>query len=442
MHILFLSDNFPPETNAPATRLHEHARRWVRAGHRVSVVTCAPNFPRGRVFDGYENRWLSRETIDGIEVYRVKTFITSNSGFALRTLDFLSFMLMGVLGGLLPRRPDVVVATSPQFFAAVGGWLLSVLRRKPFVFEVRDLWPASIAAVGVLRQSLFLRLLEKVELFLYRRAARIVTVTHAFQDDLVARGVPAKKIAVVTNGVDLERYAPRTRDEEAARELGVDGRFVVGYLGTHGMAHALENVLDAAERLRDLPRVVFLFVGSGAAKESLVREAARRELTNVVFHDPQPKERMPALWSVCDTVLVHLKDSPVFATVIPSKLFEAMGAGRPVLFAGPDGEAADIVRRARCGVCVPPEAPEALADAVRNLATNEEQREALASASAAAAQRYSREHLAERMLTELATVADGSAARDTTHGEGADSAPDFASTTGEAPEDTDRERAA
>ena len=398
MHVLFLSDNFPPETNAPATRLHEHARRWVRQGHRVTVVTCAPNFPRGEVFEGYQNRWLSREVVDGIEVLRVKTFITANSGFLLRTLDFLSFMVMGVLGGLLPRRPDLVVASSPQFFAAVGGWVLSVLRRRPFVFEVRDLWPASIAAVGAMRESRLLRLLERVELFLYRRARRVVTVTRSFREDLVRRGIPAEKIDVVTNGVDLERYAPGPRDAAVAREFGVDGKLVIGYLGTHGLAHALESVLDAAGQVRDLDQVRFLFIGSGAAKESLVTEARRRGLSNVLFGDPQPKRRMPDLWRLCDIALVHLKDMPVFETVIPSKIFEAMGMGRPVLLAGPDGEAADIVRSTGCGLWVPPEDPTAQARAVRSLAESPAQREALAASSLASAHGYSRDALAAEML--------------------------------------------
>jgi len=401
MHVLFLSDNFPPETNAPATRLHEHARRWVRAGHRVSVVTCAPNFPEGRVHAGYRNRWLSRETIDGVEVIRVKTFISSNSGFLLRTLDFLSFMVMGFLGGLLVRKPDVVVATSPQFFAAVGGWALSVVRRRPFVFELRDLWPASIAAVGAMRRSFLLRSLERLELFLYRRAKAIVAVTRAFRRDLLERGIDGDKIAVVTNGVDLERYAPRERDEATAHEFGVEGKFVVGYLGTHGLAHALENVLHAADRLRGLPEVHFLFVGSGAAKPALVSEAERLGLENVSFHDPVAKERMPELWSLCDTVLVHLKDTPVFETVIPSKIFEAMGMGRPVLLAGPEGEAAAILRETDAGLWVPAEDPEFLARAVRELARNPELRERHAAASRAAAPTYSRDVLAERMLEVL-----------------------------------------
>ncbi len=407
MHILFLSDNFPPETNAPATRLFEHARRWVRDGHRVTVVTCAPNFPQGKVHAGYRNRWLQRETIEGIEVLRVKTFITANSGFLLRTLDYLSFMVMGFLGGLLPRRPDVVVATSPQFFCAVGGWLLAAVRRKPFVFELRDLWPASIAAVGAMRDSRLLGWLEKLELFLYRRAAAIVTVTCSFRRDLEARGIDPRKIHVVTNGVDLERYEPRERDPAVAREFGVEDKLVVGYLGTHGMAHALHNVLDAAEGLDDVPEAHFLFIGDGAAKPALVAAAAERGLENVSFHDPQPKERMPELWALCDLVLVHLKDDPVFETVIPSKIFEAMGMGKPILLAGPDGEAAEILRETGCGAWVPAEDPAALRAAVRSYA-EDPVRAAEAGASALrAASRFDRGRLAGDWITVVTAVVEG-----------------------------------
>jgi len=202
MHILLLTDNFPPEVNAPASRCWEHARVWVQAGHRVTVVTGAPNFPQGVVYAGYRNRW-SCERRDGIRILRVPTFIVRNEGFLLRTADFLSFMVSGFLGGLRVRDADVLVATSPQFFTACGGWALARALNIPFVFEVRDLWPASIAAVGALRGGRILRFLEGVELSLYRRARAIVTVTKAFRDDLVRRGVRRGKIAVVTNGADL-----------------------------------------------------------------------------------------------------------------------------------------------------------------------------------------------------------------------------------------------
>jgi putative colanic acid biosynthesis glycosyltransferase WcaI len=401
MHLLFLTDNFPPETNAPATRTYEHARRWVRAGHRVTVVTGAPNFPAGELHPGYRNRWFAREELDGIQVIRVKTFISANQGTFLRMLDYLSFMVMGFLGALVPRKPDLVVATSPQFFTAVAGWAVSALRRKRFVFELRDLWPASIAAVGALRENRALAALERIELFLYRRAWRIVAVTAAFKRDLIARGIDGAKIAVVTNGVDLEAYQPRERDADCAREYGASGRTVVGYLGTHGMAHALENVLDAAELLRERDDVHFLFVGDGAAKAGLVGSCRTRNLHNVSFHDPVAKAAMPALWSICDLALVHLKDTPVFETVIPSKIFEALGSGRAVLFAGPEGEGSRIVREADCGACVPAEDPVALAQAITRLADDGIERARLAQNARMAAPAFGRDALAARMLEVL-----------------------------------------
>jgi len=405
LKILFLTDNFPPERNAPASRVFEHARWWVRWGHEVTVVTGAPNFPEGKVFPGYRNRWYAAQTMDGIRVVRVKTFIAPNEGVVLRTLDYLSFMGSAFAAGLLQPRPDVIVATSPQFFAAVGGWALAGARRIPFVFELRDLWPASIAAVGALGGNGALSALERLELFLYRRAAAVVAVTAAFREDLARRGIPREKIAVVPNGVDLERYAPRPRDPVLAREWGVEGRFVVGYVGTHGMAHALERVLDAAQILADLPDVRFLFVGGGAGKGALVAEAARRRLRNVLFFPFQPKEAMPRVWSLCDVALVHLKDTPVFRTVVPSKIFEAMGMGLPVLLAAPKGEASRIVEGEGIGAWVPPEDPAAVAEAVLRFRNDGDLRRNCAAASLAAAPRYSRRARAREMLEALERAA-------------------------------------
>jgi len=409
MNILFLTENFPPETNAAATRVFERACYWVRWGHAVTIVTCAPNFPRGELFEGYENRWHQVEVMAGIRVVRVKTFIAPNRGVVRRSLDFLSFGINGLVAALFETRPDVVAATSPQFFAAVAGYGTGALRRVPFVFELGDLWPASIAAVGAVRNSLPLRVLEGVELHLYRRAAAVVALTGAFKDNLVTRGIPAEKIAVVMNGVDLSRYGPRPRDEDLAEAWGLAGTFVVGYVGTHGMAHALGNVLDAAERLRGEPDIRFLLVGAGAEREALVADAARRGLDNVAFRGLQPKEMMPAVWSLCDVALVHLKDSPVFAGVLPSKIFEAMGMGLPILLAAPEGEASRVVKGDGAGIRVPAEGPAALADAVRALNTDRAERDRLAAASLAAAPGHSRETQARDMLRvlEMAAAGDG-----------------------------------
>ena len=404
MQILFLSDNFPPEGNAPATRLYEHAIRWVHAGHAVTVITGAPNFPEGKLYAGYRNRWHHVESIDGIRVVRVKTYITANEGFVRRTLDYMSFMVTGFFAGLFERRPDVVVATSPQFFCAIAGWALSVARWRPFVFELRDLWPASIVAVGAMQRSRTIRLLEKIELFLYRRATAVIAVTESFREDLVARGIARDKIQVVINGVDLQRYHPQPRDAVLAAQYQLEGKFVAGYMGTHGMAHALGKVLDAAELLRDREDIAFFFAGSGATRAELEHRVAEHKLANVRLIPRQPKERMPALWSLCDLAIVPLRNNPVFASVIPSKIFESMGMGVPILMSLPEGEASAIVRHTGSGVCVPPEDPPALAAAITHLADNPAEMKTLRAAAWAAAPNYSRDMQAARMLAILARV--------------------------------------
>lgn len=397
MQILFLSDNFPPEGNAPATRLYEHATRWVRAGHQVTVITCAPNFPEGRLYAGYRNAWRSVEQMDGIRVVRVKTYITANEGFLKRSLDYMSFMLMGFVMGLFERRPDVVVATSPQFFCAIAGWALSVAKWRPFVFELRDLWPASIVAVGAMKKSLVIRLLEKIELFLYRRAAAIIPVTESFREDLIRRGIARDKIHVVINGVDLERYEPRPRDRELARTFDLDGKFIAGYMGTHGMAHALPKVLEAAEQLLVREDIAFFFAGSGAEREHVEQIVAERGLHNVRLIPRQPKEMMPALWSLCDLSIVPLRNTPVFATVIPSKIFESMGMGVPILMSLPEGEATSIVRATGSGVCVPPEDPVAMAKEIMRLADSPDEMACLRTQSRNTAPGFSRDALAASM---------------------------------------------
>lgn len=406
MKILFIADNFPPETNAAATRVHERAVYWAQAGHEVTVITSWPNFPQGRLHEGYRNAWYGREARDGIDVVRVKTFIAPNRGLT-RALDFLSFMVTAVVAGGFLRRPDVVVATSPQFFAAVAGWLLALRHWRPFVFELGDIWPASIVAVGAMRPSLPLRLLEKVELFLYRRAAAVIALTGAFKANLTGRGIPPAKIAVVRNGVDLSRYAPTPRDHDLAAEWGTANKFVIGYVGTHGMAHGLANVLAAALRLRHRDDIRFLLVGDGAERAALLAEKERRGLDNVLMLGMQPKAAMPRVWSLCDVALVHLRDTPVFAEVIPSKIFEAMAMGLPLLLALPAGEAADIVAMRGAGLWVPPEDPDALARAAERLADDTPGRQAMAAAALAAAPLHTRRRQAEEMIEALERVRAG-----------------------------------
>ncbi len=407
MNILFLADNYPPETNAAATRVSERAAYWAAWGHDVTVITSCPNFPQGRVYDGYRNDWIAEEMRDGIHVIRVKTLIAANRGTLMRMLDFLSYMVNAVIVGAFRPRPDVVVATSPQFFAAVAGWLLSLRFLRPFVFELGDIWPASIIAVGAMRPSLGLRVMEGLELFLYRRAAAVAALTRAFKANLVRRGIAPAKIAVVRNGVDLSRYRPTPRDEVLAGQWGLAGKFVVGYVGTHGMAHGLANVLEAAERLRHRDDIRFLLAGDGAERPALLAERERRGLANVVMAPMQPKAEMCRIWGLCDVALVHLRNSPVFAEVIPSKIFEAMAMGLPLLAVMPEGEASAIVTGHGAGLWVPAKDPDAFAAAVMRLADDGALRDSLAAASLGAAPLHTRRRQAEEMLHLLEIVVAG-----------------------------------
>jgi glycosyltransferase involved in cell wall biosynthesis len=376
----------------------------------VRVITCAPNFPGGKVFPGFENAWYQHDDMDGIEVVRVKTFVARNQGVLLRALDFSSFMVSGFVAGLIEEKPDVIVATSPQFLAAVGGWGVATCRGTPFVFELSDLWPASIRAVGALRTELLLRAVEKVELFLYRQSSMVVALTESFKRDLLRRGIPDDHVKVVKNGVDLPRFSPSRRDAVLAREWGVADKIVVGYIGTHGMAHALGNVLDAALLLRDRSNLRFLLVGDGAEREALLERRTAEGIDNVVMVPRQPKEAIASFWSLCDVALVHLKNDAVFAEVIPSKIFEAMAMGLPIILAAPPGEASQIITESGAGICVPAQNPEALAQAVARLTDDPARRSALANISRESAFRYSRERQAREMERVLLEVV-GSASR-------------------------------
>jgi glycosyltransferase involved in cell wall biosynthesis len=403
MHILFLTDNFPPEVNAPASRTHEHCRQWVAAGEQVTVVTCAPNFPKGRVFDGYRNRLWQQETIDGIRVIRVWSYITANEGFVKRVLDYTSYMLTAFIASLFVRRVDIVVGTSPQFFTAVAAWAVGAVKRIPYVFELRDLWPESIKAVGAMKESAAIRWLEKLELFLYRRASLIVSVTHSFRETLMRRGIDGAKIEVITNGVDLSRFSPRPKDAALESELGFAGCFVAGYIGTHGMAHALETLLAAMDALQQRPEgqsIRLLLLGDGARKANLEAEAARLDLGNVRFVGTVPKEQVARYWSLLDVSVIHLRQTELFTTVIPSKLFECMGMGIPVLH-GVAGESARIVEREGVGIVFAPENAAQLVDGLLRLQSDTGLRERLRAAALAAAGQYDRSALAMRMLEAL-----------------------------------------
>ena len=407
MHILFLTDNFPPEVNAPASRTYEHCKEWVALGHDVTVITCAPNFPKGQVFPGYKNKLHQKEFIDGILVIRVWSYITENAGFTKRILDYLSFMFSGLIAGLFVKKVNIIVGTSPQFFTVCATYLLSIFKRKPWVFELRDIWPESIRTVGAMGQSRTLDMLEKLELFLYRRATRIVPVTHSFKETLIGRGIDGEKINVVTNGVDLTRFASSEKSQDLLESLYLQGKFIAGYIGTHGLAHSLDTLLDAAKILKENhpeETIHILMLGDGANKDELISRAFRDGLENVTFVDSVSKSAVVKYWSLLDVSIIHLKRSPLFKTVIPSKLFESMGMGIPVAY-GVLGESANIVEREKIGLVFEPENAQALVDTLLKLKNANNLLGSYKNNALEAAKCYDRKQLAKDMLEVLEPLA-------------------------------------
>jgi len=339
----------------------------------VTVVTCAPNCPDGVVYPGYKNRLRRQvEFVDGVRVVRVWTHLAANHGTVRRIVNFLSFMLSAVLASIRLPRPDVVVATSPQFFCGWAGVLVARLKRIPLVLEIRDIWPESIWAVGAMRNRWLLRILEMLERWMYRSADHIVAVGEGYRANILEKVSIPDRISVIPNGVDVKHFVPRQPDAEFLRAWGLENKFVCSYVGTIGMAHGLEVVLEAAKILRQKGRhdIAFCLVGEGSHRKRLEEDASQAGLNGMVaFIGRQPKERIPTILASSRACLVHLKGCQLFGTVIPSKIFETLAMARPVIL-GVRGEARDIVMEAGAGVEMEPDSAESLIQAVETLADN------------------------------------------------------------------------
>ncbi|MCA9111232.1 MAG: glycosyltransferase family 4 protein [Planctomycetaceae bacterium] len=413
MRILFLTHYYPPEVNAPASRTSEHCLRWAAAGHDVTVVTCAPNCPDGVVFDGYRNRLRRQvETVDGVRVMRVWTYVAPNSGTIRRIANYVSYMLSAIWTCLWLSRPDVVIATSPQFFCGWAGVWVSRLKRVPFVLEIRDIWPESIQAVGAMQGGPVVRFLEWLERRMYLAADHIVTVGAGYKDRIAEKVPVSDHVSVIMNGVDLEKFSPSQVEGVDAfrREWNLEDRFVCSYIGTIGMAHGLEVVIEAAERLRDEGRndVSFLLVGDGARKSELEATVRDRGLSEwVVFTGRQPREMMPTVLAVSDACLVHLRATELFGTVIPSKIFETMAMARPIIM-GVRGEALEIVKRANAGIEMQPESADSLLDAIKHFTDDNHNAESMGQAARKyVAEHFSRDSMAQSYLELLIDLVEG-----------------------------------
>jgi glycosyltransferase involved in cell wall biosynthesis len=411
MRILYLSQYFPPEMGAPAARVSELAARWAARGHDVTVLTGMPNHPTGVVPEAYRGHATLRETWRGVNVLRTWVYATANKGVVRRGLQYGSFAAAAVVAGMVAqevRRADVVVATSPQFLCALSGWALARRWRVPYVLEIRDLWPQSIVEVGALpERHPLVAVLRRLERFVYAESDLLVGVTDSFARIWREQGVDPGKIRVVKNGVDLGMFRPDIDGTAMRQRWGTQDRFVVGYIGTIGMAHGLGTLLDVAERLRDRDDVAFVLVGEGAERARLEQQARDRGLHRVQFVGERPRAEIPAILAATDLAVVMLRDTPLFQTVLPSKLFEIMGCARPVLLAV-GGEARRLAESAGCGYIAPPEDPRAMADAVLHALEHPDDARARGlSGRRFVEQHFDRNALADRYLDELLAIAGG-----------------------------------
>lgn len=385
MKILYVSQYFPPEMGAPAARVAELSRHWMQAGHEVTVLTGFPNHPTGVVPPEYHSklrRLVVRDDFGGVRVIRTWLLPFPNRKAYERMLNYLSFAVSSALTGLFLSGQDLVIATSPQLLVGLSGWWLALCKRVPFVFEVRDLWPESLSAVGMDEHSFLHRLLAGIAGFLYKRCDRVVVVTAAFREHLMKYwSVPDEKIAIVENGVETELFTPQPSGHDSSVDLrkswNAVGKFVVCYIGTMGWAHGLDTLLEAASQLSQTsPDVLFLLVGEGADKARIQALAQSRGLINLRFVDQQPRETIPAYIRASDVCLVLLKKTELFKTVIPTKMLEFMSCARPVIL-GVDGQARAILEEAQAGFYIEPENTDALVRAITGLRAHADQRATL-----------------------------------------------------------------
>ena len=399
MNIAYYSHYFAPEIGAPSARIYDLSQQWLAMGHQVQVITCFPNHPVGKLYPGYRPGFYMHETLDGIHVHRHWTYITPNKGFIKKTAGHISYLPSYML---LSNRhvgdPHITIGSSPTFFAAMAAAWTARVRKVPFIMEIRDLWPAIFVELGVLKNPWIIRLLERWEHGLYRCATRIVTVTEAFRRDLIRRGVPKNKVVTIRNGADVEFWRPTKPPVLLRKKLGLEGCFVVLYIGAHGISHALGSILESAGRLKKHSHVRFVFVGEGAEKDKLVKQSRQGGLNNVQFLEPVDKQSVREFYALADVCLVPLRDIPLFSTFIPSKMFEMLAMGRPII-GSVRGESADILRQSGGALVVEPEDSEAIAQAILWINDHEDEaREMGKKGRQFVMQNYSRRSLAERYV--------------------------------------------
>lgn len=371
MNVLLIHQAFvSPKDGAGGTRHYELAQHVMQAGHSVTVVSSPLNYLSGKSDNAGEKSGLfTEQEVDGIRVLRAYTYPSLHKSFVWRIVSFLSFMASSLLTALRSGPADVVMGTSPPIFQAVSACFVAKLRRKPFLLEVRDLWPEFAVDMGVLTNPALIRLARRVERFLYRNATHILVNSPAYRDYLMKKGVPKRKISLISNGVDPEMFDPQAKGERIRQQWKLDGQFVVTYAGALGMANDIPMILRAAERLKNQPNIRILLVGDGKERAALEKQAQEMKLENVIFTGSHPKSEMTEFLAASDACLATLQNIPMFSTTYPNKVFDYMAAARPTLLAI-DGVIREVVESAQGGVFVQPGDDAALAEAIQTLSAD------------------------------------------------------------------------
>ena len=374
MRILILTQYYPPEMGAPQNRLSDLAQWLMRSGHNVTILTALPNYPRGRIFEDYQGRFLVEERSENIDIFRAWIYATKKKSFVQRLLNYFSFVCSSLAVGIWKiGQQDIVIVESPPLFLGISGYLLSLLKGAKLVLNVSDLWPESAVAMGILKNKTLIRLSSWLEELLYRRSHLITGQTQGIVDNIRSRP-PHKQAFLITNGVNVKAFLLALKSDERMelrREFGLGSEFVIGYAGLHGLAQGLETVVEAAHLLADHKGLLFAFFGDGPEKEKLLRLADQFRLNNIRFYPPQATTRVPALVGSFDIALIPLRKLNIFKGALPSKMFEAMAAAVPIIVSI-DGEARHLVEKAQAGVTVEAENPGAMADAILQLYSNQE----------------------------------------------------------------------
>ena len=404
MKILIITENFYPERNAPSKRLFEHAKFWVKAGNKVTVLTSAPNFPIGKVFNGYKNKLYQSEVIEKIKIIRTWTFIAKNEKFLLRTIDFASFMITSFVFGLFQKKYDKIIVSSPQFLPVISGYLLSKIKGSQFILEIRDLWPESIVDLGAMSEkNLFINLFYKIAFFMYKNSDHIFVVTKSFKKYLINKGINENKITVIENGFNFEKsLTPNLDIDKIELKYALNrNQFILSYIGTIGLAHGLETILETAKNMHD---VVFLIIGEGSEKTKLKQIALDEEIKNVIFIDSLKWQEIVNINQIISAHIIHLKDIPLFETVIPSKIFESMALKKPIL-AGLIGESLKIIEDSCSGLKVIPENYKSLKNKIDFLKKNPNKLDDFGmNGFELVNKKYNRQILAKKMIQKIQNI--------------------------------------